>query len=242
MASRRAFIKQSSLLVATGSIATTLLQSCGSTPEQTTESSTDSTPSALPTFEQTPLPYHFADLEPHIDTMTMEIHYSKHHAAYTKNLNEAIQAENITGTIEEILAKAGSYSTKLRNNAGGYYNHELFWKTMTPNGKPATGKLLDAINASFGDIETFKNQMTEAAKSVFGSGWAWLVQDGNTLKIGTTPNQDCPLMDVSELKGKPLLGLDVWEHAYYLKHQNKRVDYINDWWKVVNFEAVAERL
>lgn len=196
-------------------------------------------------FDQDPLPYAYNALEPVIDAQTMELHYSKHAAGYAKNLKEAAQAENIDAgkSVEDILAKVSSYSTKVRNNGGGHYNHELFWKTMSPKAasKPS-GKLLSAIEKEFGSFEAFKTKFSDAAKNRFGSGWAWLVTDKNKkLSIGSTPNQDNPLMDVSDFKGYPLLGLDVWEHAYYLKYQNKRADYIDAWWKVVNWDFVQKR-
>lgn len=196
-------------------------------------------------FSQDPLPYAYNALEPVIDAMTMELHYSKHAAGYAKNLKEAAAAENIdTGKpLEDVLAKVSSYSTKLRNNGGGHYNHELFWKCMTGkgSGKPS-GKLLSAIEKDFGSFESFKTKFSNAGKTRFGSGWAWLlVGEGNKLIVGSTPNQDNPLMDVSEVKGFPLLGLDVWEHAYYLKYQNKRPDYVEAWWKVVNWDFVQNR-
>lgn len=196
------------------------------------------------TFTQQPLPYAYKDLEPVIDALTMEIHYTKHAATYTKNLNEAVAAETKGNqSLEKLLANVSKYSSKLRNNAGGHYNHELFWQLMTPksSGKPS-GKLSDAIVKDFGSFEAFKAEFTAAGKDRFGSGWAWLVlTDDNKLKVGSTPNQDNPLMDVSTLKGKPLLGLDVWEHAYYLKYQNKRPDYINNWWNIVNWDVVEKR-
>ena len=196
-------------------------------------------------FDQAPLPYAYNALEPVIDAATMEIHYSKHAATYAKNLKEAAQAENIdvTKPLEELLAKVSKYTPKVRNNAGGHYNHELFWKTMkaNANAKPA-GKLLAAIESNFHSFEAFKTQFSDAAKNRFGSGWAWLVvTPDKKLKIGSTANQDNPLMDVSDLKGFPLLGLDVWEHAYYLKYQNRRPEYIENWWKVVNWEFVQKR-
>ncbi|MBI3717222.1 MAG: superoxide dismutase [Sphingobacteriales bacterium] len=200
----------------------------------------------LPTgFDQTPLAYAYKDLEPSIDAMTMEIHYTKHAAAYSKNLKEAAQAEavDLKTPLEDVLAKVSKYSTKMRNNGGGHYNHELFWKSMKANGEgTASGKLLKAINESFNSFDAFKTQFNDAAKSRFGSGWAWLVlTPDKKLKIGSTPNQDNPLMDISDLKGFPVLGLDVWEHAYYLKYQNKRADYIDQWWKVVNWEFIQNR-
>ncbi len=196
-------------------------------------------------FDQTPLGYAYNALEPAIDAMTMEIHYSKHAASYAKTLKEAAVAENIDTkkTVEDILKNVSKYSSKVRNNGGGHYNHELFWKNMSPksSGKPS-GKLMAAIEKEFNSFDAFKTQFGEAAKTRFGSGWAWLVVGaGNKLMIGSTPNQDNPLMDVSDLKGMPLLGLDVWEHAYYLKYQNKRPEYIENWWKVVNWDAVQKR-
>ena len=196
-------------------------------------------------FDQTPLPYAYNALEPVIDATTMELHYSKHAAAYSKSLKEAVAAEVKTSatTLEELLSNASKYSAKLRNNGGGHYNHELFWKMMKPNGegKPA-GSLLSAIEAGFGSFDTFKTQFGDAAKTRFGSGWAWLyISTDKNLKIASTPNQDNPLMDVSDAKGFPLLGLDVWEHAYYLKYQNRRPEYVEAWWKVVNWEAVQRR-
>lgn len=196
-------------------------------------------------FDQTPLAYDYSALEPVIDAQTMELHYSKHAAAYSKALKEAAQAENIdTGKpLEDVLKKVSKYSAKVRNNGGGHYNHEMFWKSMKAGGagKPS-GKLLAAIEKDFGSFDDFKTKFNDAGKTRFGSGWAWLVVGpGKKLTIGSTPNQDNPLMDVSDIKGYPLLGLDVWEHAYYLKYQNKRPDYIEAWWKVVNWDYVQER-
>ncbi len=196
-------------------------------------------------FEQTPLTYSYNALEPVIDAMTMEIHYSKHAAAYAKNVKEAAQAESVDTSkpIEEVLAKISKFTPKMRNNAGGHYNHELFWKSMKANAdaKP-TGKLLAAIEKDFNSFDAFKTQFSDAAKNRFGSGWAWLVlTDDKKLKIGSTPNQDNPLMDIADIKGAPLLGLDVWEHAYYLHYQNRRPEYIENWWKVVNWEMVQNR-
>ncbi len=196
-------------------------------------------------FDQTPLSYAYNALEPFIDALTMEIHYSKHAAAYATNLKDAAKAEGIdmSKPLEDVFGKISKYSGKLRNNGGGHYNHELFWKSMKKDGggQPA-GKLLSAINQSFNSFDAFKTQFSDAGKNRFGSGWAWLYVDKDRqLKIGSTPNQDNPLMDVSEIKGTPLLGLDVWEHAYYLKYQNKRADYINAWWNTVNWEFVQQR-
>lgn len=196
-------------------------------------------------FDQQPLPYSYSALEDVIDAKTMEIHYSKHAAAYSKALKEAVAAEGVRETVvENILPRVGKLSAKMRNNAGGHYNHELFWKVMRPkqaDNRPA-GKLLAAIENEFGSFATFKTQVEDAGAKRFGSGWAWLYIDAaKKLKVGSTPNQDNPLMDVSDIKGFPLLGLDVWEHAYYLKYQNKRADYMSNWWAVVNWDYVGKR-
>lgn len=195
-------------------------------------------------FSQIPLPYANNALEPYIDTMTMEIHYGKHHAAYIKNVNDAIAAEKITfATEQEFFSNTSKLSAKARNNGGGAWNHNFFWQVMKPgSGAPPSGKVADAIQGSFGSLDKFKELFTQAAMTRFGSGWAWLVKDGNALKIGSTPNQDNPMMDISELKGTPLLALDVWEHAYYLKYQNKRNEYVANWWNVVNWDEVAKLL
>lgn len=196
------------------------------------------------TYAQQPLPYAYNALEPYIDATTMDIHYNKHAAAYAKNLAEACAAENVntqTVSLDNLMQSIGKYSAKMRNNGGGHFNHEFFWKCMKPGstGGP-NGKLLTAIQQSFGSVDGFKTKFADAAKSRFGSGWAWLVQTPNgQLVCGSTPNQDNPLMDISELKGKPLLGLDVWEHAYYLKYQNKRPDYITNWFNLVDWNFVA---
>ncbi|MBL7951393.1 MAG: superoxide dismutase [Flavobacteriales bacterium] len=221
--------------------------SCNSAPEAN-DPTGETTPSA-PALQlaQIALPYAYTALEPSIDAQTMEIHYTKHHAAYVKNVNEAIAAERVVAKDEaDLLARIGSFSAKVRNNAGGVWNHNFFWQVMgpgpsTPLGAPG-GKVLDALNASFGSFDKFKEAFTDAGMKRFGSGWAWLVERNGQLVIGSTPNQDCPLMDVSELKGKPLLALDVWEHAYYLKYQNKRNEYIANWWQVVNWDEVAKRM
>jgi len=196
-------------------------------------------------FEQTPLPYAYADLEPVIDTMTMDIHYNRHAAAYALNLRDAAKAEgvNMKEPLEKVLGVVSKYSTKLRNNGGGHYNHELFWHSMCKGGAELKdGSFRNQLIKQFGSTEAFQSQFSDAAKNRFGSGWAWLYADKDKqLRIGSTPNQDNPLMDISDIKGTPLLGLDVWEHAYYLKYQNKRADYIAGWWKVVNWKSVEER-
>ncbi|HUR67474.1 MAG TPA: superoxide dismutase [Chitinophagaceae bacterium] len=198
-------------------------------------------------YEQQPLGYAYTALEPAIDAMTMEIHYSRHAAAYAKNLADAIKAESVDTVkdkLTSLLSKISKYSAKMRNNGGGHYNHEFFWKSMKgpkDNNLPS-GKIKDAIEKDFGSFDAFKTQFADAGKNRFGSGWAWLVMaKDNKLLIGSTPNQDNPLMDISDLKGTPLLGLDVWEHAYYLKYQNKRPDYINAWWNVVDWPVVDKR-
>jgi len=194
-------------------------------------------------FQLSPLPYPSNALEPHIDARTMEIHHDKHHAAYVNNLNAAITGTELDKqSLEEILKNVSKHSPAVRNNAGGHYNHTMFWQLMMPGGsKMPSGALLDAINSTFGNYDEFKNKFTTAGTTRFGSGWSWLVASGGKLSIGSTPNQDNPLMDVSEIKGMPVLGLDVWEHAYYLKYQNRRPDYIAAWWNVVNWDEVAKR-
>ena len=196
-------------------------------------------------FQQTPLPYAYDALTEAIDAMTMEIHYTKHAAAYASNLQAAAKKENIDTSkpLEDVLRNVSKYSTTVRNNGGGHYNHELFWKSMTPKAdqKPS-GKLAAAIDQGFGSFDAFKTQFSDAGKNRFGSGWAWLIVDADKkLRIGSTPNQDNPLMDISDIKGFPLLGLDVWEHAYYLRYQNKRPDYIANWWEVVNWKFIEDR-
>ena len=192
-----------------------------------------------------PLPYPANALEPHIDAQTMEIHHGKHHNAYVTNLNAALEKapELADKSLEDLLRNLNSVPeavrTAVRNNAGGHWNHSQFWKTMGPNGGGGpTGKLADAINAAFGDFEKFKEAFNAAGAGRFGSGWVWLVNDGGKLAITSTPNQDNPLMDG---KSPPLLGNDVWEHAYYLKYQNRRPDYLKAWWNTVNWEEVGKR-
>jgi superoxide dismutase, Fe-Mn family len=198
-------------------------------------------------FSQQPLPYAYNALEDVIDAQTMEIHYSKHAAGYTKNLQEAVKAEAVGAniTLEKLLTQISKYSSKMRNNAGGHYNHELFWKTMRPkikNNVPTT-QLLAEIEKYFTSFANFKKTFEEAGASRFGSGWVWLYKTNkNELKIGSTPNQDNPLMNNANISGRPILGLDVWEHAYYLKYQNKRAAYIQNWWDVVNWADVEKRL
>jgi len=194
-------------------------------------------------FTLAPLPYAHDALEPHIDTVTMQIHHGKHHQAYVDNLNKALAGtpnENLS--IEELVAKTGSISAAVRNNGGGHWNHSFFWESLAPNaGGAPTGSLADAINAAFGSFDSFKEKFAAAGMTRFGSGWAWLIVANGKLEICSTPNQDNPLMDIAETKGLPLLGADVWEHAYYLKYQNRRADYLAAFWQVVNWNVVAAR-
>lgn len=194
-------------------------------------------------FELPKLEYAYDALEPHIDARTMEIHHTKHHAAYTTNLNNAVNGTDLEGnSIEEILSKVSELSPAIRNNGGGFYNHNLFWKVMGPSGGgEPTGELAEAISKDLGSFENFKAEFAKAAATRFGSGWAWLVKTGSGLKVTSTPNQDNPLMDLSDVKGTPILGLDVWEHAYYLHYQNRRPDYISAFWNVINWNEVTTR-
>jgi len=187
------------------------------------------------------LPYAHDALEPHIDAMTMQIHHGKHHQAYIDNLNKAISGTPNEGkSLEELVQKAGSISPAVRNNAGGHWNHSFFWEILAPKaGGAPTGKLASDIDAAFGGFDAFKEKFNAAGMGRFGSGWAWLIVKDGKLEISSTPNQDNPLMDVAEVKGAPLLGVDVWEHAYYLKYQNRRAEYLGAFWNVVNWEKVA---
>ena len=243
--SRRAFIntagKAGVVAGLSGSVLTTFANT--GTPEVRNHISP---PEPIP-YSQRPLPYSYAALEPAIDAMTMEIHYTKHAAAYAKNLGEAVVAEKVDitkTTLEDLLASISKYSTKMRNNAGGHYNHSLFWELMNSPGKAAipSSAVLTAIQRDFGSMDALKSKFNDAAKSRFGSGWAWVIinKDGK-LDVVSTPNQDNPLMDLSDAKGQALFGLDVWEHAYYLKYQNKRPDYITAWWSVLNWDYISAR-
>ena len=195
-------------------------------------------------FAQEELKYDYNALEPYVDARTMEIHYTKHHAAYTANLNKAVEGTSLEGkSIEEIFAGISAHPTAVRNNGGGFFNHNLYWSVMGPNGggEPG-GALLSAINGAFGSFAEFKTKFSTAAATRFGSGWAWLVKQADgSLAVSSTPNQDNPLMDLAEVKGTPVLGIDVWEHAYYLNYQNRRPDYIAAFWNVINWEEVARR-
>ncbi|MFV0592860.1 MAG: superoxide dismutase [Draconibacterium sp.] len=194
-------------------------------------------------FELGKLGYSFDALEPYIDAKTMEIHHDKHHGGYTTNLNAAVAGTDLEGkSIEDILAGVSGSSVAVRNNGGGFYNHNLYWDVIAPGGATAPeGVLLDAIKDSFESVEKFQEAFAKAALTRFGSGWAWLILQNNKLVISSTPNQDNPLMDVAEVQGTPILGIDVWEHAYYLNYQNRRPDYVNAFWNLINWDEVARR-
>jgi Fe-Mn family superoxide dismutase len=195
-------------------------------------------------FTLAPLPYAHDALEPHIDTLTMQIHHGKHHQAYVDNLNKAIAGtEHENKSIEELVANAGKITVAVRNNGGGHWNHTFFWESLAPNaGGTPKGELAAAINAAFGSFDAFKEKFANAGMTRFGSGWAWLsLNDKKELFISSTPNQDNPLMDVAEVKGTPLLGVDVWEHAYYLKYQNRRADYLGAFWNVISWDKIEAR-
>lgn len=198
--------------------------------------------SIMSKFELVTLPYAYDALEPYVDKQTMEIHHSKHHQAYVNNFNNALAGTDLEGkSFEEIFSVVSKYAPAVRNNGGGVWNHNLFWSIMGPNaGGAPKGKLAEAINAAFGSFDEFKKLFSNAAATRFGSGWAWLVVSGGKLVVASTPNQDNPLMDVAEVKGSPILTLDVWEHSYYLKYQNRRPEYIENWWNVVNWSKVEE--
>jgi len=194
-------------------------------------------------FELMPLPYAHDALEPFIDKATMEFHHDKHHATYVANFNKAIEGTDAEGkTIEDIFATVSKYPAGVKNNGGGVWNHNMFWSIMAPNaGGTPTGEIGKAIIENFGSVEEFKKKFSEAGLTRFGSGWAWLISNGGKLEIISTANQDNPLMDISEKKGTPILVLDVWEHSYYLKYQNRRAEYIENWWNVVNWTEVERR-
>jgi len=194
-------------------------------------------------FELPTLPYDYKALEPHIDAMTMEIHHSKHHGAYTNNLNAAIQGTEMEKlSLEAILKDISKYPVAVRNNGGGFYNHSLFWTILSPKGGGGPkGEIAAAITAQFGSFEAFKEEFNKAAMSRFGSGWAWLVNVQGKLVVTSSPNQDNPLMDLSDVKGFPVFGIDVWEHAYYLKYQNRRNEYIGAFWNLLDWDEINRR-
>ncbi|MGQ0829161.1 MAG: superoxide dismutase [Bacteroidota bacterium] len=245
MSSRRDFIKKSAALALGAIAADTLLNKALAATETIGKENVSPVSSQ---YKLLPLPYAYDALEPHIDKQTMEIHYSKHHQSYVNNLNKALETldskvSDDQLTMETILSRIDKMPVAVRNNAGGHYNHALFWTLMKPNGGgEPKGKLAEAIKTSFGSFDEFKKQFADAAMKRFGSGWAWLVVNNGKLSIGSTANQDNPLMNLEsvEIKGTPILALDVWEHAYYLKNQNRRADYITSWWNVVNWETAEE--
>ena len=197
------------------------------------------------TYSVPPLPYDYAALDASIDEQTMRLHHDKHHQAYVDNLNKAVDADSsLQGRdLAEILSKASSLPKVVRNNGGGHWNHSFFWEAMSPNGGELQGELRDAISSKWGSLDDFQEKFNAAGVGQFGSGWVWLVATGEgSLEIVATPNQDNPLMDVVEVRGTPILGNDVWEHAYYLRYQNRRADYLKSWWNVVNWDKASERL
>jgi Fe-Mn family superoxide dismutase len=233
---KRTFLKNSAILTLGGAVVSSLP---GSLASAVAKGSMAGEKYILPELD-----YAYDALEPYIDAMTMEIHYSKHHAGYTRKFNAALESAGLTDVpIKELFKKASQQSEAIRNNGGGYYNHKVFWKCLSPNGGgPAKGDVGKAIEKNFGSFDKFRELFSNAAATRFGSGWAWLVKTGNGLAVSSTPNQDNPLMDVADQQGYPLLAIDVWEHAYYLKYQNRRTDYIAAFWNLVNWDYVNERL
>lgn len=240
---KREFIKTSMVLGAGALFSAPLVSSCANTKGKGGALISTLIPTDSEGFVQKELPYGFDALEPYIDTQTMELHYGKHHAGYTRKFNAALKEEGVgSNDIYEIFSKISQFGSGVRNNGGGYFNHSLFWNFMSPDGGgQPSGELLKAINESFGSFEQFQDLFSNAAATRFGSGWAWLIVDEEgSLKVVSTPNQDNPLMDVSDVKGSPILNLDVWEHAYYLKYQNRRTEYINSFWNLVNWDTVSK--
>ncbi|QCR23887.1 superoxide dismutase [Pontibacter sp. SGAir0037] len=242
---KRQFLKRAALLgvasaAAPFSMLDTHAKATLTSPEVPADEKQSATAFTLPS-----LPYAYDALEPHIDKQTMQLHHDKHHQSYLDNLNKALKdsSKYANKSIEDIMRSISANDTAIRNNGGGYYNHSLFWKWLSPKGGGnPTGKLAQAINKDFGSFDAFKKKFDEAATTRFGSGWAWLVADkSGKLTVASTPNQDNPLMSFADVKGTPVLGLDVWEHAYYLKYQNKRADYISAFWKVVNWQTANEQ-
>ncbi len=240
---KRDFIKTSIVLGAGALFSAPLISSCANGSSKSAPLLASLVPNGEAGFEQKELSYSFDALEPYIDAQTMELHYGKHHAGYTRKFNAALAADGIESTdIYEIFANVSEYSAGVKNNGGGYFNHSLYWQFMSPDGGGSPeGKLLSAIEKSFGSFDEFKKLFSNAAATQFGSGWAWLVLDeeGN-LQVTAMPNQDNPLMDVATVKGTPLLNIDVWEHAYYLNYQNRRTEYIANFWNIVNWRFVEK--
>ncbi|MFC2079871.1 superoxide dismutase [Bacteroidota bacterium] len=237
---KRDFIKTSMVLGAGALLSAPLISSCANTAGKNSIIAS-LVPSGDDGFKQLELPYAFDALEPNIDAQTMELHFGKHHAGYTRKFNAALKEEGISSKdIKEIFASISKYGAGVRNNGGGYFNHALYWNTMSPDGggEPQKG-LKSAIEAAFGSFEEFKKLFSSAAATQFGSGWAWLIlNEEGKLQVIAAPNQDNPLMDIAAVKGTPLMNIDVWEHAYYLKYQNMRTEYISNFWNVVNWKAV----
>lgn len=241
---KREFIKTSMVIGAGTLLSAPLISSCANSSAKGKGAFLASLiPQGDEGFKQMELPYSFDALEPSIDAQTMELHYGKHHAGYTKKFNAALKEEGISShDIKEIFANISQYSAGVRNNGGGYFNHSLFWNFMSPaGGGQPKGELKQALDKSFGSVEEFQHLFSSAAASQFGSGWAWLIlDDQGELKVISTQNQDNPLMDFAEIKGAPLLNIDVWEHAYYLKYQNRRTEYISNFWNIVNWDTVEK--
>ena len=241
---KRTFIKTTSALVVGAAVSP--MAACKAELKEAAKEATKSSVAVSDAFTLPELPYAFDALSPNIDAMTMEIHHGKHHAGYVRKFNAALEGTSFQGkSLEEILSTIGPDDTGLRNNGGGHYNHSLFWSIMTPGGGGTpSGDLADAINANFDSFENFKQVFSKAAGSRFGSGWAWLIKtDDGKLSVDSTPNQDNPLMsNIASTKGTPILGLDVWEHAYYLNYQNRRGDYVSNFFNIINWNEVANRL
>jgi Fe-Mn family superoxide dismutase len=239
---KREFLKKSAVIGAGILVAPAVASSCMNSSAAEGATASLVAASSDGKFLQPDLGYAFDALEPYIDTQTMELHYGKHHAGYTKKFNAALEHENLHSTdIYRIFENVSNYGSGIRNNGGGYFNHNLYWKFMSPDGGGApTGKLAEAINATFGSFEEFKALFSATAASQFGSGWGWLLLDKEgQLQVTSTSNQDNPLMDVTEVQGIPLLNVDVWEHAYYLNYQNMRKSYLEAYWNVVNWEFIG---
>lgn len=239
-ASRRDFLKKSSILAIAGfgsQLLPSSLFGSGQDPQQAQVKGVE-------TFVLPTLPYSYDALEPHIDVQTMEIHHKRHHQGYVNALNLALRENKIKGSLDEIIRNVSKHPVAVRNNGGGHWNHSFFWQLMGPGGGGTpTGKFNEAVSASFGDFYEFKKLFSEAATKRFGSGWAWLVLNKQgKLEIASSPNQDNPLMDVSDFKGTPIMGIDVWEHAYYLKYQNLRGQYIQAWWNLLNWDQITKNL
>jgi len=234
---KRTFLKNSAILSIGGSIMTAIPGTLKAA-DLIAAGSKEDEPFKLPELD-----YAYDALEPNIDAMTMEVHHSKHHAGYTRKFNAAVKEAGLTDTsIDEIFKQVSKYPSGIRNNGGGFYNHKLYWKGLSPKGGgQPKAELLKAIEKSFGKFDNFRESFSTAAATRFGSGWAWLVKTEKGLQVTSTPNQDNPLMDVSDVNGFPLLAIDVWEHAYYLKYQNRRTEYISAFWNVVNWDYVTER-